>query len=164
MKISELKKVYIDLLDPIFGDQLCVDDREEDRDWVTIILDGTQEEFFFSLYGVDCVRLYWCNECFIFDKNRNNLVSSDTYGEIVFEDDFDIEQLPHMIVTLIQQLKDSIYVEKKEIVRGKTLFGYDTIKDYLLTAKTHVLSKRRYQLANITIKYIYGEHCNGVKS
>lgn len=161
MKISELKKEYINLLYPIFGEQLCVDDSEEDRDWVVIILDGKQEDFCFSLYGIDCVRLYWCNECFIFDKKRNNLVSSDTYGEIVFEDDFDIEKLPQMIVALIQQLKDSIYVEKKEIVQGKTPSGYDNIKDYIITAKTNVLTKSRYQLANITIKYIYGENSNG---
>ena len=52
-------------------------------------------------------------------------------------------------------------LQKKEIVQGKTPFGYDNIKDYILTAKTNVLTKSRYQLANITIQYIYGENCNG---
>lgn len=49
------------------------------------------------------------NQPFIFDKHRNLLVSSDTQGEIVFEKELDIEQLPLKIVDLILHLKDSIY-------------------------------------------------------
>lgn len=85
MDICELAALYERLLHPVFGVQLRVDDSDAKNNWITIILDGEQEEFMVSLYGMDCVHLYWCNECFIFDQNRNLLVSSDTYGEIVFE-------------------------------------------------------------------------------
>ena len=154
MYIHELKTIYEDLLHPVFGEQFCIDDSDEDKDWVVILLDGEQEDFYFSLYGIDCVHLYWCNECFIFDKQRNNLVSSDTYGEIIFESDFDIEYLPHLIVDLIMQLKDCTYITKREIVKGKIPSGYDDIKEYVITAKTENLNLQKYQLANITIEYV----------
>ena len=154
MDIHELKTIYEDLLHPVFGEQFCIDDSDEDKDWVVILLDGEQEDFYFSLYGIDCVHLYWCNECFIFDKQRNHLVSSDTYGEVVFESDFDIEYLPHLIVDLIMQLKDCTYITKREIVKGKIPSGYDDIKEYVITAKTENLNLQKYQLANITIEYV----------
>ena len=154
MDIHELKTIYEDLLRPVFGEQFRIDDSDEDKDWVVILLDGEQEDFYFSLYGIDCVHLYWCNECFIFDKQRNHLVSSDTYGEVVFESDFDIEYLPHLIVDLIMQLKDCTYITKREIVKGKIPSGYDDIKEYVITAKTENLNLQKYQLANITIEYV----------
>ena len=154
MDIHELKTIYEDLLHPVFGEQFRIDDSDEDKDWVVILLDGEQEDFCFSLYGIDCVHLYWCNECFIFDKQRNHLVSSDTYGEVVFESDFDIEYLPHLIVDLIMQLKDCTYITKREIVKGKIPSGYDDIKEYVITAKTENLNLQKYQLANITIEYV----------
>ena len=154
MDIHELKTIYEDLLHPVFGEQFCIDDSDEDKDWVVILLDGEQKDFYFSLYGVDCVHLYWCNECFIFDKQRNHLVSSDTYGEVVFESDFDIEYLPYLIVDLIMQLKDCTYITKREIVKGKIPSGYDDIKEYVITAKTENLNLQKYQLANITIEYV----------
>ena len=154
MNMGDLKIKYKTLLQPIFGQQFRIDDSEEDKNWIVIILDGEQEDFMFSLYGIDCVHLYWCNECFIFDKHRNALVSSDTYCEIVFEEDFEIERLPSLIAGLILQLKDCIYVTKEEIVKGETPSGYDKIKDYIITAKEPNLRQARYQLANITIEYV----------
>ena len=154
MNIHELKTIYEDLLHPVFGEQFRIDDSDEDKDWVVILLDGEQEDFYFSLYGIDCVHLYWCNECFIFDKQRNHLVSSDTYGEVVFESDFDIEYLPHLIVDLIMQLKDCTYITKREIVKGKIPSGYDDIKEYVIMAKTEKLNLQKSQLANITIEYV----------
>lgn len=154
MNIGDLKIKYKMLLQPIFGQQFRIDDSEEDKNWIVIILDGEREDFMFSLYGIDCVHLYWCNECFIFDKHRNVLVSSDTYCEIVFEEDFEIERLPSLIAGLILQLKDCIYVTKEEIVKGETPSGYDKIKDYIITAKAPNLRQARYQLANITIEYV----------
>lgn len=154
MNIGSLKIKYMNLLQPIFGEQFCIDDSEENRNWVVVLLDGKQEEFYFSLYGIDCVHLYWCNECFIFNKHRNSLVSSDTYGEIVYEDDFDIEELPLLIYNLILQLKDCTFVAKEEIVRGRIPSGYDDIKDYVITAKAISLKQVKFQFANITIKYI----------
>lgn len=154
MVIEELKIRYQNLLQPVFGDQLRIEDSDEDRDWVAVILDGEQEEFYFSLYGTKCVHLYWCNECFIFDKHRNGLVSSDTYGEIVFEGTFEMEQFPHLIVSLILQLKDCTYVSKEESIRGKTPSGYDTIKEYVITVRAKKRKQTKYQLSNITIKTI----------
>ena len=153
MDIHELKTIYEDLLHPVFGEHFRIDDSDEDKDWVVILLDGEQEDFYFSLYGIDCVHLYWCNECFIFDKQRNNLVSSDTYGEIIFESDFDIEYLPYLIVDLIMQLKDRTYITKRETIKEKIPLGYDDIKEYVITAKTENLNRQKYQLANITIEY-----------
>lgn len=152
MDLSELKIKHQNLLQPVFGEQLRIDDSDEDRDWAAIILDGKQEAFYFSLYGTDCIHLYWCNECFIFDKHRNGLVSSDTHGEIVFEGTFDMEQLPRLIVSLILQLKDCIYAAKEESVRGKTPSGYDTIKEYVITVKAKKREQTKYRLSNITIK------------
>ena len=157
-RMAELKRIYEKLLRPVFGEQLrIIDDQEESHNWVTIVLDGEHEEFIFSLYGSDCVRLYWCNECFLFDKGRNRLVSSDTYGEIVWEDYFDIEQLPQMVVDLILQLKDCVYAGKKESVKGKTPSGYDDIKEYIVLAKTELPFQNDYRAGNITIRYIGGE-------
>ena len=153
MNIGELKTIYRDYLQPIFRDKFRIDDSDEDRNWVVIFLDGAQEDFYFSLYGIDCVDLYWCNECFIFDKHRNDLVSSDTYGEIVFEADFDIEQLPHIIVNLILHLNNCAYVGKKEKTKGKIPSGYDDIKEYIITAKNPDSELKMYQLENITIEY-----------
>lgn len=153
MNIGELKTIYRDYLQPIFKDKFRIDDSDEDRNWVVIFLDGAQEDFYFSLYGIDCVHLYWCNECFIFNKHRNDLVSSDTYGEIVFEADFDIEQLPHIIVNLILHLNNCAYVGKKEKTKGKIPSGYDDIKEYIITAKTPNSESKKYQLENITIEY-----------
>lgn len=99
------------------------------------------------------MHLYWCNECFIFDKQRNHLVSSDTYGKVVFESDFDIEYLPYLIVDLIMQLKDRTYITKRETIKEKIPLGYDDIKEYVITAKTENLNRQKYQLANITIEY-----------
>lgn len=119
MDIGELKTIYRGYLQPIFREKFRIDDSDEDRNWVVIFLDGTQEDFYFSLYGIDCVHLYWCNQCFIFNKHRNDLVSSNTYGEIVFESDFDIERLPNIIVDLILHLNNCTYVGKKEKITGK---------------------------------------------
>ena len=151
--ISELKALYRDLLQPVFGERFRIDDSTEDKNWVVIILDGEQEDFYFSLYGTDCVHLYWCNECFIFNKRRNDLVSSDTFGEIVFEDDFDVEYLPHIITALVMQLKDGTFAAKTETVKGKVPSGYDDIKDYVIMVKTKKPNQRNYQISNITIKY-----------
>ena len=154
MNITELKIAYKNLLQPIFGEQFRIDDSEEDKDWVVIILDGKQEDFCFSLYGTDCVHLYWCNECFIFNKHRNDLVSSDTYGEIVFENDFSVEGLPYLVVNLIMQLNDCIYVAKEEKIKGKIPSGYDDIKDYVIMVKTKKTNQNKYQFANITLEYV----------
>ena len=78
----------------------------------------------------------------------------DTYGEIVFEGNLDIESLPHLVVNLIMQLKDCTYITKKEIIKGKTPSGYDDIKDYAIIAKTENLNQHKYQLSNITIEYV----------
>ncbi len=154
MDIHKLKATYENLLYPVLGELLRIDDSDEDKNWVVVVLDGSQEDFYFSLYGIDCVHLYWCNECFIFNKQRNGLVSSDTYGEIVFEGNLDIESLPHLVVNLIMQLKDCTYITKKEIIKGKTPSGYDDIKDYVIIAKTENLNQHKYQLSNITIEYV----------
>ena len=133
MKITELVDVYQQALIPIFGDDLHI--IYEDEDFISIVLDGDKEEFMFTLYGMDAVRLYWCNECFIFDKARNLLVSSDTYGEIVYEEKIDIAALPQTIIDLVMYLKDVVFIDKEEQIIGKTPWGYDNIKTYVIKAK-----------------------------
>ncbi len=105
--IEELETRYQQALRPVFGEQFRI--FHDSDDFVTVVLDGDAEVFFFTLYGTDHVRLYWCNECFIFDKGRNDLVSSDTYGEIVYEGDIETETLPDMIVGLVLRLKDRTF-------------------------------------------------------
>ena len=83
MNITELEIFYEISLHPVFGEKFRI--IHERDDFVHVILDGEKEDFFFTLYGTRHVRLYWCNECFIFDDQRNSLVSSDTFGEIVYE-------------------------------------------------------------------------------
>ena len=107
----------------------------------------------FILFWMVNVRLYWCNECFIFDNQRNDLVSSDTFGEIVFEGRIDIQKLPQAIVDLVLQLRDSSFLRKKELVKGKTPSGYDSIKDYIIQAKTNNPQKSSFRFANILIEY-----------
>lgn len=151
MNIREVELLYEDCLRPVFGNQFHIVHDSDDS--VHVILDGEQEDFFFTLYGTNCVRLYWCNECFIFDEHRNALVSSDTYGEVVFEGRLDVQKLPYMIVELVMQLKDCVYISKKETVKGKIPSGYDNIKDYVIRARTNNPLKSTYQLGNILIEY-----------
>lgn len=151
MMVKEMEMRYEKTLRPVFGDQLRI--IHDSDDFATIILDGEQKGFFFTLYGTNQVRLYWCNECFIFDEQRNLLVSSDTYGEIVFEGKIDVQKLPHIIVELVLQLKDCTYIKKKEIVKGKIPSGYDEVKDYVIWARTNDLTKSTFQLDNILIEY-----------
>lgn len=152
MNITELEAIYEKLLRPVFGENFQI--IHERDDFVHVILDGGLEEFFFTLYGPSHVRLYWCNECFIFDSRRNDLVSSDTYGEIVFEGRADAATLPEMIAGLVLRLKDCSYVRKQEEAIGKTPSGYDTIKNYTIQAKASGPRRPPYQLANIRIEDI----------
>ena len=152
MMIKELEMLYEKTLRPFFGSELhIIHDRD---DFVTVVLDGDREDFFFTLYGTDHVRLYWCNECFIFDKRRNDLVSSDTYGEIVFEGNIDDQVLPLTIAELVLQLKNCIYIRKEETVTGKIPSGYDDRKDYRIIAATQDPAARPYQLENILIEFV----------
>ncbi len=150
MEIQELEEWYGKLLRPAFGDAFRI---EHDRDdFVTILLDGDREDFFFTLYGTDSVRLYWCNECFIFDACRNALTSSDTYGEIVYEGTID-EGLPELIAALVLELKDCVFAGKEERVKGRIPSGYDSVKEYVIQAETEKAFKTGYQLGNIRIQY-----------
>lgn len=152
MKIKELEMRYEEALRPVFGSGYrIIHDRD---DFVTVILDGDKEDFFFTLYGTNHVRLYWCNECFIFDERRNELVSSDTYGEIVFEGNIDVQKLPNIIVELIMQLKNCVYLRKEETVTGKIPTGYDDRKDYRIIAATQDPAAKPYQLGNILIEFV----------
>lgn len=151
MNIKELEILYEAALRPIFGDQLHI--IHDSDHFVTIILDGKREDFLFTLYGTNHVRLYWCNECFIFDEQRNKLVSSDTYGEIVFEGKIDVQKLPKTIIELVLQLKDCTYISKKETAKGKIPSGYDDIRDYVIQAQTNDPLKSTYRLENISIEY-----------
>lgn len=151
MVMKELELLYEKALGPVFGNKLCI--IHESDDFATIIFDGQQEDFYFTLYGAKHVRLYWCNECFIFDELRNSLVSSDTYGEIVFEGKVEAESLPPIIVELILQLKDCTYISKKETIKGKIPSGYDSIRDYVIQARTKDPFKSTYRLENILIEY-----------
>lgn len=152
MTIKELEMLYEEALRPVFGSALRIlHDRD---DFVTVILDGEKEDFFFTLYGTDHVRLYWCNECFIFDKRRNELVSSDTYGEIVFEGNIDDQELPHTVVELVLQLRDCVYLRKEETVTGKIPSGYDDRKNYRIIAAVRNSAPNPYQLGNILIEFV----------
>ena len=150
MDITALEKLYEKLLRPAFGEAFrIVHDRD---DFVSIILDGDREDFYFTLYGTDAVRLYWCNECFIFDAHRNALTSSDTYGEIVYEGTID-EGLPGLIAELVLELKDCVFAGKQERVTGRIPSGYDSVKDYVIQAETEKASRAIYQQGNIRIQY-----------
>lgn len=151
MDISEIEAFYEGALRPVFGSQLRM---EQGSGHVAhVILDGEREDFFFTIYGPEHVRLYWCNECFIFDGQRNQLVSSDTFGEIVYEGKLDAQMLPQMIVDLVLQLKDSTFLCKNECVKGKIPSGYDDVKDYVIQAKRNSSQLHTYQLANIKIEF-----------
>lgn len=153
MEFHALIQQYVDLLRSHFGALLRVDDSEEEKEWVAIMLDGSEEEFFFSLYGMDCVHLYWCNECFILDCHRESLVSSDTYGEIVLEGRLEPQQIPPMVVELVLRLRDSRFLRKREVVLGWTPSGYDTIRAYTILAETPHPPREPYRLKNITIQF-----------
>lgn len=151
MSIRELEVFYEMALRPVFGSLLHI--VQERDDFAHVILDGEQEEFFFTLYGTSHVRLYWCNECFIFDSQRDSLVSSDTFGEIVFEGRVDTEKLPQIIVNLVCQLKDSVFLSKEERVIGKIPSGYDDRKAYTIQAKAKNSQTRTFGLENIRIEF-----------
>ena len=153
MDLDALIHQYVELLRPHFGSLLRVDDSEREKEWVAIMLDGAEEEFFFSLYGTDCVHLYWCDECFILDCRRESLVSSDTYGDIVLEGQLEPQQIPPMVVELVLRLKDSRFLRKQEVVLGWTPSGYDTIRAYTILAETTHPPREPYCLNNITIQF-----------
>lgn len=152
MIITELVNIYQEALTPIFRDELHI--IYDGEDFISIILDGEKEEFFFTLYGVDSLRLYWCNECFIFDKARNLLVSSDTAGEIVYEEEIDIATLSRMVIELIKYLKDVVFVRKEEKIIGETPWTYDKIKRYEIKVKgIEGTLAEDYVIGNICIKH-----------
>ena len=107
MVIKELETLYEKALRPVFGNQFHI--IHDHDDFVIVILDGEREDFYFALYGINHVRLYWCNECFIFDEQRNNLVSSDTYGEIVFEGKIDVQKLPDILVEFVLMGTEAVW-------------------------------------------------------
>ena len=154
MTIQALETLYEAALHPVFHSQFHI--LHERDDFAHIILDGAREEFFFTLYGVDHVRLYWCNECFIFDRQRDSLVSSDTYGEIVFEGQVDAPTLPSIIIDLVLRLKDSSFVSKTERITGKTPSGYDVRKNYVVQVCTDAPQVYPYRLANILFESCCG--------
>lgn len=149
--MSELISWYETALRPAFGEELRV--VHERDDFAHVLLDGDREEFFFTLYSPGHLRLYWCNQCFIFDSQRDFLVSSDTFGEIVFEGEVDAEKLPPMLVALVLCLKDATFLDKKEWVTGKTPSGYDERRDYRIRAQTPV-PRPPFRLANIGIEFV----------
>ena len=151
MDITQLEARYEAALRPVFGPQLRIVHQRDD--FAHVILDGDQEDFHLTLYGTDHARLYWCNECFIFHRQRDQLVSSDTYGEIVYEGVVSADTLPPIIIDLILQLKDSEFLSKDQRVTGKTPSGYDEIRDYTIQAKTSNPPPRRCRLANILIEF-----------
>lgn len=151
MDITELEAFYEAALRPVFGAQLRI--VHERDDFVHVILDGEREDFFFTLYGTDHARLYWCNECFIFDRQRHELVSSDTFGEIVYEGPVDAQRLPQIMVDLVLQLRNCSFLRKEERITGKIPSGYDDIKEYTIQAETSSEGKRPYRAANILIAY-----------
>ena len=151
MRLSELTARYEAALRPIFGGQLRLSDAE--GGFVQITLDGERDSFSLVLYGAGHVRLYWCGECFIFDSRRDDLVSSDTWGEIVYEGKIDPQTLPQTVIPLIFQLKDCVYVDRQETVRGKTPSGYDEIRDYVIRARTSAPGKTAFCLANIALTF-----------
>ncbi len=152
MNITELVNIYQEALTPVLGDELHV--MYDEDDCISIILDGEKEDFFLTLYDVDSLRLYWCNECFVFDKARKLLVSSDTYGEIVYEEEIDIAKLPQMVIELVKYLKEAVFISKEEQVIGKTPWGYDDIKEYNIKARRlDGTLTSDYVIGNICIKY-----------
>ena len=150
-EIAELEARYEAALSPVFGSGLRVLHKGEDL--AHVILDGEEEAFYFTLYGTDHVRLYWCGECFIFCRYREELVSSDTFGEIVFEGAVDEHTLPALVVELILQLKDGTFAGKEERIQGKTFSGWDDRRDYVLRVRTNRPAKSPYRLANILLAY-----------
>lgn len=151
LEIAELEARYEVALSPVFGSGLRVLHKGEDL--AHVILDGEEEAFYFTLYGTDHVRLYWCGECFIFCRYREELVSSDTFGEIVFEGAVDEHTLPALVVELILQLKDGTFAGKEERIQGKTFSGWDDRRDYVLRVRTNRPAKSPYRLANILLAY-----------
>lgn len=151
MSMPELESWYETALRPAFGEGLHVVHVRDD--FAHVLLDGDREEFFFTLYGPDHLRLYWCNQCFIFDSRRDSLVSSDTFGEIVFEGEVDAEKLPSMLVALALRLKDTVFLDKREWVTGKTPSGYDERKCYHIRAQAPV-PRDPCRLANIWIEFV----------
>ena len=153
MNIIDLANEYINILQPFFETNLRI--VYEGDNYVEIILGEDEKEFILVIYREDQSRLYWCDECFIFDKARNLLVSSDTYGEIVYEEKIDTETLPRIICELVNCLKDAVFIDKKEIVIGETPFGYDKIKNYIIRARlAEGVIKEDYKLGNILIQFV----------
>jgi len=153
MNIVDIANEYINILQPFFETELHI--VCEDDNYAEIILDEDETELILVIYREDSVRVYWCNECFIFDKARNLLVSSDTFGEIVYEDKIDSETLLCIICELVSGLKDAIFIDKKEFIIGETTFGYDKIKNYIIRARVmDGVIKEDYKLGNILIQFV----------
>lgn len=141
MSIVKVVNEYMNLLHPLFETELHAEFTDND-DFADIILDGEKQDFVLTIYGEGSLRLYWCNECFIFDRYRNHLTSSDTFGEIVYEEKIDINTLPNIITELIVYLKGTTFIKKEEYVIGKTTFGYDDIKNYKIMVKVERNTKK----------------------
>ena len=139
---------YERILRPAFG-ELSVSDA--DGGFVQISLDGEDGDFALALYGPGHARVYWEGECFIFDSRREELTSSDTFGEIVYEGEVCGERLLRMVAELVLWLKDCAFIGKEEDVRGRTLSGYDEVRDYTVYVRTADPLKVSCRLDNITL-------------
>lgn len=47
----------------------------------------------------------------------------------------DIATLPQILIDLVKYLKDVVFISKEEQIIGKTPWGYDNIKTYVIKAK-----------------------------
>ena len=81
-------------------------------------------------------------------------MSSDTAGEIVYEEEIDIATLPRMVIELIKYLKDVVFVRKEEKIIGETPWTYDKIKRYEIKVKgIEGTLAEDYVISNICIKH-----------
>jgi len=55
---------------------------------------------------------------------------------------------------LTLQLKNCVFIAKKEKAKGKIPSGYDDVKDYIITAKTEKRKPSNDQCGNMTIEYM----------
>ena len=153
MSIVGIVDEYINLLQPFFETELYAE-YVDNYDFANIILDGENQNLILTVYREDSLRLYWCNECFIFDRYRSHLTSSDTFGEIVYEEKIDINTLPNIITELIGCLKGTTFINKEETVIGKTTFGYDDIKNYKIMAKLETnTTKENFTCGNLFFQF-----------
>ncbi len=133
------------------SNELTEDSEEEIS---AVVFDGMKEDLYVSFQKWAAV-IYFCNEAFMFidDKERQEICSCETYGEIVYERtlrDKSPKEILEMLLNLILFFRKVEVLSCREIDTGHRTKSDIRIYDYVVTLGSKELEPQTIQYGNIT--------------